>query len=857
MATVTNPCGISVTDTLNTIKGVFENAKANNAQAVKRDIITALVTDLGYSVKEANDISNLYYKEYKNNLSKNPPTELTNLEKALKKNAEAFLNFEADSPLLSDEEVAEIRSKYETANNFRKAGAVSKASEIEGEIANILLSKMPNTAKAKVFESFLYTKPLISIRFFTSSFISNWIENVNRVVSTAFTTKGGIDLRPLANILGTKYGFLKALGVLKGGTTAMDTVTTETNNNIQNTTPERLRLGGLSSAFAAIAQFAKKGIDLPDTLGIISATDMHYRTLITNKKYDELRKEGHTRSAAKELSIEFADEQMELMNESDAMMVADKVFEDNGQPVDNKFRKSTEYKIAVEEIKRSNRDEQTTQRAFLKSAEDYFKARMTQSSEFGAAYHGIFGMFARVMNSVKQGLVNSAETSTSKGDVKTARAKQALGLGVFGFLNGASAFAEKSLEAVPIYGILKIGALGISGQKLSDELRTEVGQKQRDIVVRMAVGLAMYGIVRGIKEIAEDNCGNKGLKVPESNIFGKYRTTICGKQIMPFVIPAQFEALFGFYNWLFDTSVEEKGDNLFADSIGAVVGLLSNARLGADQPSSKMVDNLFKGLKESQRGNNVAKDEYYSKAMNYGVGIAVNYANSFLPAPTRPFQEIGSYFDSEQKQLRPVFDIKDPDNFVKTLGNTAKYNIANVFGVMNYYNAFADTDKPYLDWQGRTAINLRKGYFAGEGIQYNKYDDLFAQANAPLPYLSPYKEIKTGVSETRMVETPLSTKGREVTEQPKRYLTQDEFYEVQKQSAQFSKEFMDTYYADFMNLPKEDRDREVRGYSDRLSRYVFKGLEEGYEPKDIKDYLWQEGKMISNKKLKSTESEIE
>ena len=598
MALPSNPCGISVTDTLNSIRGAFEYSITNKSpQSSKNDVVAALISDMGFSLKEANDIANLYYAEYEQNLKKNPPKELSNMDKLLKKNAEDFLMFESNSPLLSDAEIDNIRNEYERANNFRKAGAFTKASEIESGVATTLLSKMRNEAKAKIFESFLYTKPLISVRFFTSSFTSNFMENIIRAATSAFGTKGGINLSAFKNIFGSRYGFLKGRDVLGGGMTAMDTVSTENNNNIQSARPETLRLGGLSNLYASISAFAKKGIDLPDTLGIVSGTDLHYRTLITNKKYDELRKQGLSKSDAKKQANAAADLEMKLLSDADARLVADQIFKDDGKVVDDKLRNSTEYKIAVEEIKRSKRDEETTQRAFLKSSEDYFKSKMTQSSELGAAYNGIFGLFARGMNAIKSELVKSAEGSSEKGNIKTSRIKTALGLQVFGFLNGASAFAEKSIESIPIYGIPKILALQLGSQNVSDNLKSEIGQKQRDIVARMGVGIALYGLMRGIKAIAEENCGNKDLKVPENKIYGKYRMTICGKQVMPFVIPAQFEALFGFYNWLFDTSLSEKKDNALNDSVGAITGLLSNARIGGEQPSSKFVNYLMEANK--------------------------------------------------------------------------------------------------------------------------------------------------------------------------------------------------------------------------------------------------------------------
>lgn len=850
-----NPCGISTTDTLNTIRAAFlSSINTKSPETVKKDIIAALISDMGFSVSEANKISNLYYSEYKDNLKSNPPAELSSMDKVLKKSAQEYLNFEADAPLLSDPEIEFIKKEYDRANNFRSVGSVTKASEIESNVSTLLLSKMKDVAKTKVFEGFLYTKPLISFRFTYSSFVSNWIENLIRVTTSAFANKGGINLKELTSIFGSKYGFLKASNVLQGGVTAMDTATTE-NNNTTNARPEKLRLGGLSSAYATVSEFAKKVIDVPDTLGIITGTDLHYRTLITNKKYDELIAAGLKKSDAKIAARTYASQQMVLMNDADAMIVADKVFTDNAIAVDNLFRKSNEYKIAVEEIKRSRRDEEVTQRAFLKSSEDYFKSKMTQTSELGAAYNGIFGLFARGINVIKTQLTQSAEEAAKGGNVNTSKFKTAMGLQLFGFLNGASAFAEKGIEAVPIYGLLKIAALQVSGKKLNEELRTEIGQKQRDIAMRMSVGLVMYGLLRGIKALKEDNCENADIKVPESKIYGKYRTTICGKQVSPFIIPPQFEAAFGFYNWLFDTGIDEKKDSALQDAVGAVMGLLSNARVGADQPSVKMVDNLIEGAAQSKRGNELAAAESYSKAINNGMGIAVNFANSFLPIPTRPIQEIGSYLSPIQRQPRPIYDIKDPENVIKTIGNAAKYNLANLAGITSYIEFFGTPNKPMLDWQGRTVINLRAGYFVGEGIQYNKYDDLFAQSNAPLPYLSPYREILSGKSEIQKSKDPLSTKGELLTFQPKRYLSEDEFYEVQKQAANFNANFFKKNADDYFKMDKVERERKLTGYSNRLSKKVFEALDKGVKPNKIESYLYMN--MVSRKKLSATDSEID
>ena len=696
---------------------------------------------------------------------------------------------------------------------------------------------------------------MVSIRFFVSSAWSNLYANIERVAITAFGTKGGIDLRQFKNIFGTEYGWQKGISVLKGGIVAMDTIRTEINNNITKSRPEKLRLGGLSSVYATFSDYGKRTIDVHDTLGIISVSDMHYRTILQNKYYDDFIEAGFSEKEARILAREQANADMEFIEEEEAKRMTDIIYSNDGIVVDDNFRNTSKYKVTFEEIKRSNRDEEISQRAFLKASEDFFKTIMTEKSEFGGWYNGLFGQFAILMQNIKNGLIASAEINAKNGNVKTAMAQKALGLSVFGFLNGTSAFAEKSLEIVPLYGFLKIAGLQYSGKKINNELRNEIGQKQRDIAIRMALGLALYGMMRAIKAIAEENCDNKNLKIPESDIFGKYRMNICGKTIMPFLIPPQLEPAFAFYNWLFDTKISQKKDDLLEDSIGVVVGLLSNARIGADQPSIKMIENLKKGLEYSNNNNEIAAQESYSKSINYGIGIVVNYANTFLPITTRPIQEVGSYLSPNQLQNRPIFDIKNPNDVIVTIANATKYQLANLFILSSFAQVFINNKKPLLDWQGRTVVNLRAGYFVGDGIQYNKYDDLFAQAKASLPYISPYSEIETEILDKQVLKSPLSKKGEKVIVQGKRYLTEDELYEVQKNVGKFTYSFFEKNYDEYIKMDIEKRKRELDRFSKMLSDRVNKALGKGIKPEEIEIYLNK--KMKSSRQLQTTISVIE
>jgi hypothetical protein len=777
------------------------------------------------------------------------------MDKALKKSAEDYLKFEADSPLLSDKELDFIKSQYERANNFRKVGANTNAAEIEIEISNFIVSKMTDFAKGKVFETFLYTKPLISGRFAYSSFYSNFLQNAIRVTSSAFQTKGGINFKMFSYLFGSKLGFLRAKNVFTGGSSAMDTQSTES-NNLFTERPEKLRMGGLSSLYAAISDVAKRIIEAPDTLGMVTGTDIHFYIITVNKKYDELIKSGKSKSDAKKEAKIFAEKEMKLMAENEAKEIADKVFEEDGQTVTPEFRKTINYKIAVEEIKRSNRDEKVTQRAFIKSSEDYFKSKMTQPSELGWAYNGIMGGLAQLANRAKSMLIESAEKSAEKGNIKTSYIQKVLGFRLFGFLNGTSAFAEKTLEMIPHYAIAKIAALGITGKKLDSELRTEIGQAQRDIMGKMMAGFLLYAMMKGIKELKEENCENKDIKVPENKIYGKYGFSICGKRVNPFIIPPQMEAVFGFYTWLFETGLDEKKDNLIDDSMGAVAMVLSNVRIGNDQPSIKMVNSMIDGLKASKSGNEISANEKYADATNYGVQIGVDFVNSFIPVATRPIQELGSYLKLEQKQFRPKFDINKPEDVLTTIGNSIKYNVANSVSAASYFNLFTDERKPMLDWQGRTIINARAGYWTGDGVQYNKYDDLFAQSKAPLPYLNATREItvEKQKEEIRIIVDPLSYEGREIKTEKKRYLTEDEFYTVQKETAEFSKEFIEKNYDIYMKMPSEDRKLTLSNYAQKLNKEVYDALDKGVPVDKIKKHLTSD--FISDRLLKTTKKQF-
>ena len=836
------------------VKAVENNLSAKNVskqvETTKRDIINNLIIEHSLSVSEATEIANLYYKEYSNNLKKKPPKELSKMDKVLRRNATNYLNFESDSPLLSEGEITKIRELYEKADKFRKAGAYSKASDIETEVATLVLSKTKQLTKLKIFESFLYTKPLTSFAFFTTSLVSNYYAHFERVVTSAFATKQGINISAFRNLFSSKYGLLKAISVIKGGNPIMDTYSVET-SNIDTSRPEKIKIGGLTSMYAFFTQYAKRMIDSPDSLGQTIDMDARYAELLANKKYRELIEEGKTHKEAKKIVNEYVINEMQKLSKSEAMGVADKVFK-VGEEVDESFRNTTEYKLAVEEIKRSKWDEATIQRAFLKSSEDYFKEKMTRKSELGNAYSGVMGVLARFFGSIKETLVKGAETSANKGNFKTAKLQKALGFGVFGFLSGSSAFTEKSLEIIPIYGAAKMAALQFSKKNIDKDLRTEIAQKQREIATKVIVGALLYAAMRGLKALLEENCDNKNIKLPESTIFGKHRTSICGKQIPIFLIPTQLELPFAFYNWVFDTTLEEKQDNVLEDALGVLLLPLSSTRFGNETDSYKMMKELTNST--SKNSSEVSKKEAYLKAMNYAVKIGVNYANSFLPIPTRPLQEIGSYINPKQTQYEIPIDRKDPNSFIKGFAKIVKYNLANVASLGNYINFFSGTDNPILDWQGREVMNLRVGYWAGDGVQYNKYDNLFAQASAPLPYINPMKEIEVSAEGQRKIATPLSKKGRKIIETSKRYLTPSELFEAQKSVGKFNIEFIKGHFDNFMGMSEKDRNYELNSYSKRVQYLVFKGLGDGVNPEELYGYLMRTFK--SKRELRRTDVDM-
>jgi hypothetical protein len=224
----------------------------------------------------------------------------------------------------------------------------------------------------------------------------------------------------------------------------------------------------------------------------------------------------------------------------------------------------------------------------------------------------------------------------------------------------------------------------------------------------------------------------------------------------------------------------------------------------------------------SAQGNDVRLAEEKDKLVKNVVRMGADYANSFIPLPSRIISEVGVIGQKAQgltqKQMDLPFAIDEVGNkkgAFETLSKVSLAALGNVTGINEISLAALGSKKNYaVDWQGRKIVQFRGSDITGSGVQYLKADDILATAGVPAPYLNRLEKIK--VDENKSKTLTFDGKKINKTEKQIRYLTDEEYFNASVALGDFNREYFADNENEMIKLVKEDK-----GTSQKIFKSLF------------------------------------
>lgn len=841
------PCGLSFDRTLEIIKNNVLSGGYNG----RDEVMKGLMQD-GFSYAEARQVSDQYFQIYRrvsNDAKNNKPTLILTpkekLSKRLNNIAVDYLNGNLQGFPMNDSDVKELESIYEKSS---KADTPTLKEKYNEEAAVFVQKFLPGYSN-ELFKSSVYARPLLSAVFFIKSITSNLHSQVERSITNSIWDGKRIDMTWLSKF--SELANQSFLNVLKGGVPATSLYQSESNVgtakgrleefSLKGTEAESTKIkAGYFNTMKFLTKWSNRFNSAPDTRGIFSNAERHFYQLLKEKYVGD----GLSGKDAQQKALEA----MELDDKAEATRMAkDKFAEiglaaigDNGKP-------TTEFKVAVSEYQRRSRNEDMWGKALQLSKNDFWKRNMTVASELGFGDYGLFGLKAQALS----GLRDKLEAH------KKSKALSAFNLYAFGFLNGASNFAEDALERVPLYAAVKLSFLQSKKSNITDtELQKDISRRQRDIIVKNFT-TAMFFITAKLAEkmICPDYEGKQG-----TSEISEGRTQIgpCG---IPVIVPPQMLATYKMYSLLLEAF---SNDEEFMDTALGVLPVLIQANgVGLGGAIDKLGANMTNAAIATKQGNTIRANEQTNKAVQQVTKMGADVANSFLPLPSRLTSEAGTlvqrFLGINQQLPKLPFAIDESGNkqgVLKTLSKVTIASIGNVTGISEIIIAANGAGKPYaVDWQGRKVVQFRGSDIVGSGIQYTAADDILATAGVKAPYVDRLSKIEVSDEKTKVIGFGGVKKTKETNKV--RYLTDNEFFNVSVALGDFNKQYFEKNNEDIVNLVKSSKNTAITEF-ERLFRsskkQALKAIEKGISnPDDILKFI---ERTWDNKKSKITETEL-
>ena len=851
-----NPCGLEYEK----IVDILKNARTNKQS--KLDVTAELMTQ-GLDYEEANEVANKYYSLYKDNVKKVTKKDFTNFSEQEKNVAKAYLDGVSTNLEMTQTDWDNIQDLYDKAKKAYDKGAKNLAASY-AEKASLYIAERSGDLTGEVFTAFLHIKPLTSVGFLINSIQSNLYQRLeNSFIESIRTlfTNGYIDFRrlPAEN---KKFAYAYTKSLLGGAMPVSDALETDIGKSPFRPEYAKLSQIGFKGWYYRTLQkwnkFGGKGINLPDTFGLVANSERHTLQLYREKYLQE-------GDSIKEATRK-AYEAIALKDEAAAKTEVDELFTELGiEKFGKNGNETSEYKLAVQEARRSNRDTDIVDKAMLLSKNDLFKEVMTKPSELGFIQTGLPGYLARGLDSIRRAML---------GDIhKGGPIRRVIAFNTFGYVNGAMAYLDKVLEAHAGYAAVKIIAGQVKKRGITDpQIIADITRKQIQLIAKQFFVATSLLTLQALKKILEETiCKGEDVdEIPKTQIVNSsHQFTICGRTVPMFFAPQLKIA----YAWWDTVATLVKGEGAEDEDIMSLafqpfIMAADESRWG-ETKVSKLISNI-KSIRDAN--NELQKTEIIGKSVKIGTDMAINYANGFLPFPTRPVQEAGSLTN-----LARGNDVKQQDvvlstdaegqytNMFNTIAKNGKVSLYNAIGITDWMNAFGIKEgQEAIDYQGRKVGTLRNMYLVGDGVQYNKVDEMYALTGVKPPYLSRY--LKTNESkESETHESLLSSGGYNLKIDKLQYLTGDEFAAAARGTAKFYKEWWDENYDAVKKgyleggANKDFIIKDVEKISDvaNLSKKVIGAIESGATTADdIYGYLKK--KLVDpKKKISRTEKEFQ
>lgn len=845
-----NPCGLSYGRTLEIIKNNVLKGSYNG----RDEVMIGLQKD-GFSYSEAKQVTDQYYQIYRriSDTAKNKKLVILNpkekLSKRLNNIAVDYLNGTIGGFPMTAADTAHLENLYDKVAKADTATLKEKYNEQAAVFVQQFMPKYSN----ELFKSSVYARPLLSAVFFIKSLTSNLHGQIERSITDSLWDGKKMDFTKLSGLGGlANQSFLS---VLQGGVPATSLYQSEQNVGTAKGRVEEFSIKGTDAAntkfkagYFGLMKFYTKWSNrfnaAPDTRGIFSNAERHFYQL-SKEKYRELGKtdEEATQQALKDI---------ELDDLSKATQAAEDKFKQLGEPIFKKDGKThtTEFNVAVEEYRRLHRNEEIWGKALILAKNDFWKRNMTVASELGFGDYGIFGLKAQALAGLRDKLEKHSKNKVTA----------AFNLYAFGFLNGASNFAEDALERVPLYGALKVAILQAKKSNVTDtQLQNDIARRQKDIIVKNILTATFFVAARMAEHLL---CPDKERNESSEDISGgRTQIGVCG---IPVLVPPQMMAVFKMYR-IIENAVTN--DEEFFETAMNVMPILSQAnQIGLGGTVDKLGSGIVDWTAAKAQGNQVRAEEEKTKLLNTVVKSAAEYANNFLPLPSRGLNEIATIVQrakgETQRQQELPFAIDESGNplgLLRTMGKVTIASLGNVTGIGEIMIAAIGTKKPYaMDWQGRKIVQFRGSDITGSGVQYNAADDILATAGVQTPYVSRMQKVVTS-EEKKTVKngkTEIEYVNRKV-----RYLTDEEYFNVSEALGNFNKEYFEKNGDNLVNAVKSDPDVERKVLTSlftKSKKAAIAAIEDGKKSsseilKYVKDN-WQ-GKNKSRMKFSETSFE--
>ncbi|HCU06601.1 MAG TPA: hypothetical protein DIC42_03355 [Holosporales bacterium] len=841
------PCGLSFNRTLEIIK---DNVLKGNYNG-RSEVMAGLLRD-GFTYPEARQVTDKYFQIYsrvsnsakslKPNIILSPKEKLA---KRLNNIAVDYLNGNIQGFPMTDADTKALEAIYE---KHAKADTPTLKEKYNEEASVFVQKFLPNYSN-ELFKSSVYARPLLSAVFFIKSLTSNLYAQVERSITDTIWDGKRADFTWLK-----KFGELanqSFINVLKGGVPATSLYQSEANVGTSKGRLEEFSIKNteaasnpLKSAYYGAMKFMTKWSNrlnaAPDTRGIFSNAERHFYQLL-KEKYRGL---GLSSDEAKQKALEA----MELDDKDTATKMAESKFKELGLPITgNNGKNTTEFNVAVAEYQRRHRNEDIWGRALMLSKNDFWKRNMTVASELGFGDYGLFGLKAQALSGLRDKVEKHKKT----------KALSAFNLYAFGFLNGASNFAEDALERVPLYAAVKIAFLQARKGNVTDtELQGDISRRQRDIIVKNFT-TAMFFITAKYLEklICPDYAGKQGTSEVSE---GRTQIGICG---IPLFVPPQMLATYKMYKIIDEAT--DNDEEFLATALNIVPVLVQSNQIGLGGGLDKLGTNSTNwGLAQAQ-GNKVRADEEKDKLVKQVVRMGADVGNSFLPIPSRALNEAAAVMQRirgiNQKQQDLPFAIDEFGNkkgMLNTLGKVTIASIGNVTGISEAAIAAMGAKKEYaVDWQGRKVMLFRGSDITGSGIQYTKADDILATAGVKTPYVNRLEKVSVGKEKEKVK----GFSGKSISKETKkvRYMTDEEYFNVSVALGKFNKEYFEKNGDNIIKLVEGDKAtarKEFKRVFDNTKKKAVEAVGEGKDTiEEILSYVKKNWEGKTGRKISSTE----